>query len=300
MNRFWACSLCAFSFALSAQLPTPGSSLQGNEVMMVAVSRRSDVVSGGIGIGRRARNETVYVEPIIWLTPAGDWKAIRCDWNHPQECRAFNASYLKKAHTYTVVSADGRGAEVDLDQMRLTPADDPQDCFGYGGMGKSTGALIADTAIASNSTEPFTDGEPARRMSGQAAEQVRKSLAALVPAKLDSLSHLRFYSISLEGKEMVVVQRAYKDYAPASGRDPQDGMSLIFAIGTPQEHHFHLQFWKKNTVDESEQILGIVHLKSGRDFLFTTVSDPESQFFRIYGFRDGHLTLVFSGGGSSC
>jgi hypothetical protein len=67
-----------------------------------------------------------------------------------------------------------------------------------------------------------------------------------------------------------------------------------------QKHHFHLDFWKKNTVDESEQILGIIHLKSGRDFLLTTVSDPESHFFRIYGIRDGHLTLVFSGGGSSC
>ncbi len=267
---------------------------------MVAVSRKSDVVSGGIGIGQRANNEKVYVEPIVWLTPAGDLKAIRCDWNHPQECRAFNASYLKKPHSYTVVSSDGRGAEIDVNQMRLTPADDPQDCFGYGGIGTSSGVSIADTAIASSSTELFTDGEPARRLSGQAAEQIRKSLAALVPAKLDSLSHLRFYSLHLEGKDLIVVQRAYKDYAPTSGRDPREPMSLIFAIGTMQEGHFHLFFWKKNTEDEDESILGVIHLKSGKDFLVNKVSDPETYSFRVYGIRDGKLTLVFSGGGGGC
>jgi len=270
------------------------------DVMLVAVSRKSDVLSGGIGIGRRASNDKVYVEPIVWLTPAGDWKAIRCDWNHPQECRVFNQSYLKKPHTYTVVSADGRGAEIDVDQMRLTPADDPQDCFGYGGMGIYSGGSIADTAIASSSSELFTDGEPARALSGQATEQIRKSLETFAPAKLDSLSHLRFYSVRIEGKEMIVVERAYKDYAPASGRDPQQAMSLIFAIGTVQEGHFHLLFWKKNTEDEDERILGVIHLISGRDFLVNTVSDPETQFFRIYGIRNGKLTLVFSGGGGGC
>jgi hypothetical protein len=184
--------------------------------------------------------------------------------------------------------------------MRLTPADDPRDCFGYGGVGTSSGVSTADTAIASSSTEPFTDGEPARHMSGEVAEKIRRSLAALVPAKLDSLNHLRFYSLRFEGKELIVVQRAYKDCAPASGRDPQEAMSLIFAIGTMQEGRFHLLFWKKNTEDEDERILGVVHLISGRDFLVNTVSDPESQFFRISGKRNDELTLIFSGGGGGC
>jgi hypothetical protein len=300
MNRCCVLLLCAVSAFSCAQQPKPASSEQRKDVMVVAISRKSDSVSGGIGIGRRASNEEVYVEPIVWLTPMGKWRAIRCDWDHPQECRNFNAHYLKRPHTYTVVSADGRGAEVDVKQMRLTPADDPEDCFGYGGMGISSGVSIADTAIASSSTEPFSDGEPARRLSGEAAEQVRNSLADLVPAKLDSLSHLRFYSVRLEGKEMIVVHRAYKDYAPASGRDPQQAMSLIFAIGTMQDGRFHSLFWKKNTEDEDERILDVIHLKSGKDFLVNTVNHPEGQFFRIYGIRDGKLSLVFSGGGGGC
>jgi hypothetical protein len=41
-------------------------------------------------------------------------------------------------------------------------------------------------------------------------------------------------------------------------------------------------------------------MKSGRDFLITTVSDPESQSFRVYGMVSGRLALIYSGGGSSC
>lgn len=52
--------------------------------------------------------------------------------------------------------------------------------------------------------------------------------------------------------------------------------------------------------DESELVLGTIHLKSGQDFLVTTVSDSESQSFRIYGMKDGLLTRVYFGGGSSC
>jgi hypothetical protein len=300
MIRFWSCLLCAFSAASLAQTAKPSSPAPNTDVMVVAVSRHSDIVSGGIGIGRQANHQEVYVEPIIWLTSAGDLKPIRCDEKHPQECSGFNKSYLKKPHTYTVISADGRGAQVNVDRMRLTPADDPHDCFGYGGMGNSSGIPIADSAIASSSTEPFVDGEPARRLSEQETEPIRNSLAPLIPAKLDSLSHLRYYSLPLEGKNLIVVQRAYKDYVPASGRDPQKPMSLIFAIGTMQENHFHLLFWKKNTEDEDERILGVIHLRNGKDFLISEVSDPETYFFRIYGIRNGKLTLVFSGGGGGC
>jgi hypothetical protein len=66
------------------------------------------------------------------------------------------------------------------------------------------------------------------------------------------------------------------------------------------DRHFHLPYWKKNIDQENELVLGTIHLKNGRDFLVTTVSEPESQSIRIYGLKDGKLTLVFSGGGASC
>ena len=63
---------------------------------------------------------------------------------------------------------------------------------------------------------------------------------------------------------------------------------------------FHLLHWKQNTDDEDEFVLGTVHLTNGRDFLITTVTDPEGQWFRVYGIRQGKLAMVYSGGGSSC
>jgi hypothetical protein len=63
---------------------------------------------------------------------------------------------------------------------------------------------------------------------------------------------------------------------------------------------FHLLQWKENTGDEDEVVLGTVRLTNGRDFLVTTVADPEGQWFRVYGIRDGKLVVVYSGGGSSC
>ena len=44
----------------------------------------------------------------------------------------------------------------------------------------------------------------------------------------------------------------------------------------------------------------MIHLKSGKDFLVNSVTDPESYFFRIYGIKDGKLTKVFEGGGGGC
>jgi hypothetical protein len=65
------------------------------------------------------------------------------------------------------------------------------------------------------------------------------------------------------------------------------------------EGHFRL-LHSKEEGDENEQILGLVHLKSGQDYLVNTISHPEGDFFRIYGIRDGKLTMVFEGGGGSC
>jgi hypothetical protein len=77
-------------------------------------------------------------------------------------------------------------------------------------------------------------------------------------------------------------------------------MKFIFAIGSQENGRFQVLYWKDDIEDENEQVLGTIHLKSGRDFLITTISDPESQIFHVYGMRNGKLSLVYSGGGSSC
>ncbi len=75
---------------------------------------------------------------------------------------------------------------------------------------------------------------------------------------------------------------------------------LIFAIGALDKGQFRLLHWKQNTSDEDEVMLGTIHLTNGRDFLVTSVTDPEGQWFRVYGIQQGKLAMVYSGGGSSC
>jgi hypothetical protein len=291
VSTWW---LLSASVMALAQQPTL-TSAPDSAVLLVAVSRDDSVLSGGIGTGKLLGAGELSTEPMVWLTPAGEWKSIDCDPARAKDCRRFEETYLKKPHAYTVVSADGRGATVNAAPITLG------ECFDYIGSGTYTGPPIQSTAIAAGSVVMFTTGPSAERLSNQDADQVRKALTEFVPAKLDSLKELRIYSLRLEGQDLLVVQRAYQDFASKPGYNPQeDHFKLIFAIGAMAGGHFHLLHWKKNIEDENELVLGTVHLRSGRDFLITTVSDPESQSFRIYGLKDGRLRLVFSGGGASC
>jgi hypothetical protein len=175
------------------------------------------------------------------------------------------------------------------------------ECYDYTTTGDYAGAPIQKTAIAAESTQIFTKGPPASRLSPAEGQPIRRDLEALVPSKLDSTQDLRMYRVQLEGKSFIVVQRAFQDYASNAKYDTgQDAMKLIFVIGEIVKDRFQILHWKENIEDENEQVLGTIHLKSGRDFLITTVSDPASQTFHVYGIRNGKLTLVYSGGGSSC
>jgi len=106
--------------------------------------------------------------------------------------------------------------------------------------------------------------------------------------------------VTLEGQDFIVLQRAFQDYANKPGYKSSDRhLESVFAIGAMRDGHF-LPLYEMNIDNGNELILGTIHLKNGRDYLITSVNDSESQDFRIYGIRDGKLTLVFSGGGSSC
>ena len=114
---------------------------------------------------------------------------------------------------------------------------------------------------------------------------------ALVAEKLDPPKELSVYSTRMEGQNLFVVQRAVED----------QNIGYIFAIGRMSQGRFDLLSWQNRiNSDENESILGTIHMKNNRDFLITTISDPETQFFRVYGIQKGKLTLVYAGGGGGC
>jgi hypothetical protein len=292
MNRLLMWLLLSASVTAFAQQAEPALPADA-AIMLAAVSRNDSVLIGGISSGNILKAGTVSVEPMAWLTPSGEWRKIDCIADDQKGCNEFQKTYLSKPHTYTVVSADGRGATVKAAPTTLS------ECSNYTGKGTYSGAPIRDTAIAASSTEMFTTGPSAKRIAGQDAEPILKALSAFIPVTLDSVNDLRLYSLHLESQDVIVVQRAYQNYSSKPGYDPQkDNLKLFFSIGTMSEGIFRPVEW--NLDDGNELVLGTIHLKNGRDFLVTSVNDSESQIFRIYGIKNGRLALVFLDGGSSC
>jgi hypothetical protein len=282
--------------AIAQDKPAPAPSSAQDEVILAAVSREDSMLSGGIGGSIHSKRGSIHVEPLARLTAAGVWKRLPCETDlfgkRSAACANFLRDYLGKPHNYTVVSAEGQGVTVHA----LPNALDECGAFAAGN-GTYTGGTIAHSAIAAPSTQLFNGGEALRELTAADKGLVRNVLATLASKKLDSTGHLRYFSLTLEGQPLIVVQRSFEDSDP---QPESAGLKMIFAIGRMESGRFHILFWKKNIEDDDERIVGAICLKSGREFLITSVSSPEAQEFRVYGIKDGKLTLVYRGGGGSC
>jgi len=291
MNKFWMWLLLTISVMASSRHSVPTRD-QASGVMLAAVSVDARLFRMSLGV--ETAKGPAYVEPLARLTPSGEWQSLPCfadrDGKHPADqnaCLEFERGYLSKPHTYTVVSADGRGATIHAAPTTLS------ECFGYTGTGTYSGAQIRLSAIAASSVDFLSDGPPPQLLQDSAATPLLKAFAAAVPGRLDYSLNLKVFSFRLEGQDLTLVQRSYAERAD---KLPM----LIFAIGALDKGQFHLLHWKQNTGDEDEVMLGTIHLTNGRDFLVTSVTDPEGQWFRVYGIQQGKLAIVYSGGGSSC
>ena len=288
MNNVWTWFVLAVSLLALSQNSVP-TSAPDSGVIIAAVSRDARMLGMG---GQKPAKNVAFIEPLARLTPSREWQNLPCfadsdgkKYLNQNDCLQFGREYLSKPHTYTVVSAEGRSATINAGPTTLS------ECFGYTGTGTYAGGETPMAAIAASSTDIFSDSPAPQLLSNAAAKPLIKSFAAAVPGGLDSTLALKVLSLRLEGQEFLSVQRGSFDAA---------GTKLIFAIGKKDQGQFQIVQWKENTGDEDEAVLGTVHLTNGRDFLITTVTDPEGQWFRVYGMRHGKLVRVYSGGGSSC
>lgn len=208
MNQFLACLILAVSMAGLSQRAVPQSALE-KPVMITAVSRDDSVLVGGVGSGDLIPDEKLDVVPLAWLTPSGDWKAIRCDMDHPQACRQFDREYLRKPHTYVVVSHDGWNAKVHVEQMSL---DD--ECFGIYGAGTYSGPAIHFAAVAASAADLFASANPPVLLTGSYADTVRHAFIQAAGPKLDSARNLRVYSLHLEGQDFFAIERIFRTIPP--------------------------------------------------------------------------------------
>jgi len=255
---------------------------------MIAVVSRDAI--GGLGPSARTKPGTVEVEPVALLAESGEWQAIPCKSGTGEGCKKFARDYLSKRHTYAVISAEGTGITIHTAPVTLS------ECFGYSGGGTYSGGHIAKSAIAASSSDLFDSAVAPKVVAPSEAARIRKALRPLVPKHLDTVEDLRIMHLQLEALDLLLVQRAYADNI-----DPKNFVrKYLFMVGRVEQGRFHVLQSKQSMDDVEEGLLGTIRMKNGKEFLITTVSDPESQSFRVYGVRDGHVVLVFQGGGSSC
>jgi hypothetical protein len=288
-NRF--CLLLAASIA-SLFCSTMQALAQNEVITIIGVSRDDAVFSGGLSCCERTKQGSVTEKPIARLTPNGDWESLTsCSSDAPSSCEGFQREFLNQSRTYTVISSDGKGALIAVPPGRLG------DCYDYDGSGTYSAAEIENTAVAASSPDLFEDSSPPQPLNNLDAKPILNAIASHFPNGLDSALYFKFFSLTLGGQNFVLAKRSLADYT--GSKDAKD-LQLIFAIGTMKDGQFQIVQWKQNTEDEDERLLGTIRLRSGRDFLLTSVSDPEGQWFRVYGVRSGKLEIVFSGGRSSC
>lgn len=267
-------------------------------VMLTAVSRDASVLTGGISTGIRSPRGIASIEQIAWLTPSGAWQDLPCNYHWVTDadiarCRDFATSYLGLSHTYTIVSADGYGAIVESSPVRL------DNCFSFASQGIYSGHPLERTALAASAPGVFSPGQPLTPLGGDEYQHTLQAFAAASPVHLRTLAGIRLYRLQWSGRSLIVVERSFTDFS-SSTPSVVPNVKLLFAIGHMAQGHFHILFWKHNTADANEQVLGAVNLKSGKEFLVTSVNSPQAQFFHIYAMQHGRIQIVFSGGGSSC
>jgi hypothetical protein len=262
----------------------------GGDVMLAAATRDTSMLSGGMGGSDWTNRGTINVVPLALLSSSGEWKSLPCKPGSGDGCRKFEQEYLKEPHDYTVVSADGRGAQVHAQPTALS------ECFGYSGPASYTGRGVSRSAVAVGTVTPFANPAVPHILNGREATKLLKALGSLIPGRLDSTTGLRIVRVGLGGADVFVAERSFSE----DGSSGAERRKLVFFIGVLDGERFQIVYWKQNTEDEQERLLGTIRMKSGREFLVTVVNDPESYSFRAYEYRGGQVTPVYSGGGESC
>jgi hypothetical protein len=179
MNKFWTWLLLTISVMASSRHSVPTGD-QASGVMLAAVS--VDARLFRMSLGAETAKGPAYVEPLARLTPSGEWQSLPCfadrDGKHPADqnaCLEFERGYLSKPHTYTVVSADGRGATIHAAPTTLS------ECFGYTGTGTYFGAQIRLSAIAASSVDSSLMARPHSFFKAQQPRPSSKHLPPLFP-----------------------------------------------------------------------------------------------------------------------
>jgi hypothetical protein len=287
-------ALLTFPLALHSQAaPTSPPSALPHEgsATLLAVVRDWAFVAGYTGGWPSATAPRVPVELLAVVTASGKWidPTLKCWDEDSSGCQEFLDLYLNRPKEYIVLTSPGRGAAV-----HVAPVTKIGDCYGFSSDGILTTTAIGGSAIASDHPELFNASPVLQSASPAELAIVRTGLLNLGKDKIRRFEGVRVRKVQIEGQSYFIAERH---------STPQRSLGIVFSIGRIEHGRFELIRWNDEGGEDGDTVenaLGVIRLKSGREFLVTTESDPEGQRFYAYGIKDGRLQIVFKGGGSSC
>lgn len=294
MKRFVTAVLATLCFAIrlpafSQSHPVPKT--DEPIARLLAVAKDWAPIAGNVGGWPTASSPRVPVEFLAVVTVSGSWfdPTRMCAYDNASGCNDFLREYVNQSTDYTVITEPGWGISVHVSRVPKIG-----DCYGFSSEGLLSASEIGETAIASDVPGFFAVAPAWEVASPSQINIARKGLLRLGAQKIKSFDSVKVLAIRLEGNLYYVAERH-------SEGDQERG--IVFAIGKISHGQFELLRWNPNGGEDGdtvESVLGVIRLKSGREFLITTESDPEGQRFYAYGIKDGRLQIVFQGGGSSC
>jgi hypothetical protein len=279
-----AAALVLTSLPGVAQTVSPKTA-QPQSTVIVALTRWKGLFGGGLMDDEYPTLPAgqLDMQVIGRLTPSGEWKKMPRNTDNPKLMAGFK-NYIAHTHTYTVVSAENHGEQIHSKPARWG------ECEDYSMDGVYVGQEFSKTAIAADAGDALVATPPLHRLTGKEVLAAQTALKALPKHKLHHVQRLELFSVVIGDRSFLILARGYQP-----GHPDYDQYTALFAIGELINGAFHSVIWDnaKNN-DEQEYPVGVIQDKAGHIYLIDTVTTPETQYFRVYGLRDGKLVVVFN------
>ncbi len=278
---------------IQAQTRSPSAPVRDErKARLLAVAKDWESQAGNVGAWPVAAAPKVPVEFLAMVSQSGHWSdpTTLCDEEHSSKCDLFLRNYVNYSASYRVITEPGWGVGITVHPVRKV-----DECYGFSSEGLPNSSQFGGTAVATDAPDLFVESPVIGSASPSEIGIVRSGLLRLGTSKVKSFGGIRVQKIRLEGSEFFVAQRHYSKERPESG--------IVFSIGRINQGRFEVLRWNPDGGEDGDTVesaLGVVRLKSGKEFLLTTENDPEGHRYYVYGIKNGRLEIVFKGGGSSC
>jgi hypothetical protein len=274
----------------ATSIPSSTSPLESSATLLAVVKDWASE-AGYTGGWPSAAPSRVPVELLAVVTASGKWidPTLKCRDEDSTGCRRFLNLYLNRPKDYTVATSPGIGVAI-----HVAPVTKIGDCFNFSSSGTLNASAIGGSAIASDHPEFFEASPALQDASSAEITIVRTGLLSLGEKKVRGFEGILVRKVQIEGLAYFIAERRSTAHR---------SLGIVFSIGRIEHGRFELIRWNDEGGEDGdtvESVLGVIGLKSGHEFLVTTESDPEGQRFYAYGIKDGHLQIIFKGGGSSC